>query len=222
MAVAGPAASMVLGSLLLVPLGMSSSLPAITMVLRYLGVINWTVAIFNLVPAFPLDGGRVLRAWLWWWGHDLLWATRIASGTAAGASYQQVIAGSFPAGLKVRDVMNTNPVSVPPEISVTDLVEDYVHAQHHRWFPVIDDGFLVGTVSTREAASIPRTMWATTGQRDHGPTEAGRTGFARHGADASVNANAARRREPPHGRTKRTNARAAVVPRYSARTDASS
>jgi Zn-dependent protease len=106
MAIAGPAASMVLGSLLLVPLGMSSSLPAITMVLRYLGVINWTVAIFNLVPAFPLDGGRVLRAWLWWWGHDLLWATRIASafGNVFGGllillGVLRVVTGDFIGGM---------------------------------------------------------------------------------------------------------------------------
>lgn len=45
----------------------------------YLAHINVIVAVFNLVPAFPLDGGRVLRAGLWKWKNNLVSATRISS-----------------------------------------------------------------------------------------------------------------------------------------------
>lgn len=48
-------------------------------VLAYLGVVNLFVGTFNLVPGFPLDGGRLLRSALWAWRGDLVAATRIAS-----------------------------------------------------------------------------------------------------------------------------------------------
>ncbi|HEV8616346.1 MAG TPA: site-2 protease family protein [Methylomirabilota bacterium] len=51
----------------------------------YLGVVNFVVGIFNLVPGFPLDGGRILRATLWAWRGSLDWATRWAS--RAGSAF---------------------------------------------------------------------------------------------------------------------------------------
>jgi Zn-dependent protease len=45
----------------------------------YLAAVNLIVGLFNLAPGFPLDGGRLLRAMLWWWSGRLGWATRWAS-----------------------------------------------------------------------------------------------------------------------------------------------
>lgn len=54
------------------------------LVLRYLFMVNLAVLIFNLLPGFPLDGGRVLRALLWAMTGDLAKATRIASAVGSG------------------------------------------------------------------------------------------------------------------------------------------
>lgn len=86
-AIAGPAVSFALailglGVLLLGSLGNLWSLPA-RAVLGYLATINGFLGLFNLIPAFPLDGGRVLRAVLWAWKGSLRKATRITSGVGS-------------------------------------------------------------------------------------------------------------------------------------------
>jgi len=53
-------------------------------VLGYLAFLNGTLALFNLVPALPLDGGRILRAILWGWRGNLRWATRVPSAIGSG------------------------------------------------------------------------------------------------------------------------------------------
>jgi len=96
MAIAGPATSLVIGG---VALGLSQlvtnsldsvpSLQPVEAVTGYLGYVNVAVAVFNLIPGFPLDGGRVLRSIIWGLRHDRAPATRIA---ARGG---QVVAGLF-------------------------------------------------------------------------------------------------------------------------------
>jgi len=66
---------------------------AVTGVLGYLGMINIILAVFNLIPAFPLDGGRILRAALWGWKGNLKRATRIASRIGEGFGILLIVLG---------------------------------------------------------------------------------------------------------------------------------
>jgi len=82
MAIAGPVSSILIAIgfyiiyLFTVKVELS---PPIVGVIFYLGFINSLLALFNLIPGFPLDGGRVLRSGLWAWKKNLRWATDIAS-----------------------------------------------------------------------------------------------------------------------------------------------
>ncbi|HCU24484.1 MAG TPA: site-2 protease family protein [Deltaproteobacteria bacterium] len=60
------------------------------LIFYYLGFMNLILALFNLVPAFPLDGGRMLRAALWAAKKDYLWATRIASRLGTGFGWLMI------------------------------------------------------------------------------------------------------------------------------------
>jgi len=89
MALAGPVSSVLLGSgfYALYLAGAKLHLPGpVGGVLRYLVWINLVLAVFNMVPAYPLDGGRIFRSVLWAVKGDLRWATKIASslGSAFG------------------------------------------------------------------------------------------------------------------------------------------
>jgi Zn-dependent protease/predicted transcriptional regulator len=96
MAIAGPIASVVIAAIAygLHALGVQAewSTPAVA-VLWYLAWINAVLAIFNMVPAFPLDGGRVLRSILWKVKGNLQWATRIASYAGSGFAGFLVLVG---------------------------------------------------------------------------------------------------------------------------------
>jgi len=64
-------------------------------VVQYLAFINGLLAFFNLVPAFPLDGGRVLRSILWGLKKNLRWATRISSKIGSGFGILLILLGAF-------------------------------------------------------------------------------------------------------------------------------
>lgn len=167
-------------------------------VLGYLAAINLTLAIFNLVPGFPLDGGRVLRALVWWRTGSLTRATQVAAAAGKGFSVLlmvlgglQILAGSLVGGLwliliglflrnmaeggyrdtllrralegvRVRDVMVEDPITVAPELSVDGLVREYILHRGHKGFPVVQGDQVLGLVGLMQARSVREEDRAST------------------------------------------------------------
>jgi Zn-dependent protease len=193
MAIAGPIASFVLAGLFY---SIALALPEATArapfgtVFLYLGLINGLLATFNLIPAFPLDGGRVLRAAVWWWTGDLQRATTMAATTgrvlgsllmALGlfsivtgnllAGMWQALIGLFIIGaaksseshtvmatalhdVPVRRLMVADPVTIPAETTVNDLIETYFYRYSHKAFPVTRDGRLLGCINLGDVGKL--------------------------------------------------------------------
>ena len=108
-AVAGPAASIALAAIFWVLMQIADTFsiyPVLSAIFEYLAMINMVLVIFNMIPGFPLDGGRVLRSLWWKKTGDLQKATQIASrvgkGFAAlliGFGFFQIFLGNFIGGL---------------------------------------------------------------------------------------------------------------------------
>ncbi len=210
MALAGPASSVVIAAIFLTVawLGGQAGWPdPVVGVVYWIGLINAILVAFNLIPGFPLDGGRVLRAILWHFQRNLRKATRIASRVgmifgglliafgvlnlllaftvapeadirpnpigglwwiligmfvrgAASQGYRQVLVREALHGEPVRKFMNDQPVTVQSDLSLSDVVENYVYKYHFKMFPVVDDGRLVGCITTRKIKSIPQEEWS--------------------------------------------------------------
>ncbi|MBE0476644.1 MAG: site-2 protease family protein [Coriobacteriia bacterium] len=93
MAFAGPGMSLLLSAVFFLAYVLSANAGAPDLVwapLQYLAIINLAVAVFNLMPGFPLDGGRVLRAAVWGVTGDLLKSTRWASRAGQFIGYSLV------------------------------------------------------------------------------------------------------------------------------------
>lgn len=200
-AIAGPIVSGIIALVMyfITALGYQSGWSiALVGVTSYLTVINLVVLIFNLVPAFPLDGGRMLRAFLWWWKDNLAWATRISTLLGSAFGFTLIFLGIFSfitgnlfiglwwmiLGLflhqaatysraqfylkqelqndKVSDFMTKNPLSISPEITIKNFIEQHVYQTHHHLYPVIHENILLGYVSIKEVKTIPHQDWETT------------------------------------------------------------
>ena len=96
MAFVGPFTSLVIGGALLLLsflLGMAAMPSLVVMVVFYLGFANVAIGIFNLIPGFPMDGGRVLRAAIWQATGSLERATRWAANIGQGVAYLMMLVG---------------------------------------------------------------------------------------------------------------------------------
>ncbi len=175
--------------------------------LSYLRTVNVILLIFNLIPAFPLDGGRVLRAILWSWTGSYLKGTGIAGTIGVGFSWVLILYGivvllpflgvllpflgdgGFHAngiwfiilgiflnnaaqssiayaqiqhslqGLYVRDVMNRQPISIPADVLLSDVVENYFFRFPFKTFPVEQNGRFLGVLTLRSLQNVDRQEW---------------------------------------------------------------
>jgi Zn-dependent protease len=200
-AVAGPLASLVLGVgfVLLALAGLPSAVDGVA---AWLGYINLALLVFNLIPALPLDGGRVLRAALWQLRGDLGWATRIATDIGRGFGYlfiglgvaMFIFQGSFSGawlafigwfllqaasaearyiataaaldGLRVRDLMVSDPVTVDGDLTVGRFMDDVAWSRRFTTYPVVDAGRPIGLLAFSSVAAVPRSEWDTLRVRD--------------------------------------------------------
>lgn len=98
MSIVGPLASGVLGLLFFYLqhlIDVSDGNRSLQLIFYYLGFMNLMLAAFNLVPAFPLDGGRVFRSILWAVKKDYDWATRVAAKIGWGFGWLMVAYGVY-------------------------------------------------------------------------------------------------------------------------------
>lgn len=164
-------------------------------VLGFVTYINAALLVFNLIPGFPLDGGRIARAIVWWRTGDRVRATAIAARLGRGFAYLMMGVGVFwllqgvlIAGvwmlfigmflnqaarsaevqtrlssriehLRVADVMDAEPVSVPQHAKLDLVLEDYFLRYGWPWFPVTDPaGHFVGHVARAEVEEVPEQL----------------------------------------------------------------
>jgi Zn-dependent protease/CBS domain-containing protein len=201
-AIAGPLVSLALG-VLFVLVAVFAGLPnAIDGIAAWLGYTNLILLAFNLLPALPLDGGRVLRAALWHLRGDLQWATWVASGVGRGFGFlfiglglfMLIVEGAFSGawlafigwfllqaasaearyvatkqaldGLRVRDLMIHQPVTVEADLSLGQFMDDVAWSQRYTTYPVLEQGRPIGLLAFRSIASVPRDEWNTRRVRD--------------------------------------------------------
>ena len=100
MAIVGPLSSLVIGGIFFgIHFGWRNvdtfAAQFVTGIAYWLGYINVFLGVFNLIPGFPLDGGRVLRSLIWWRGRNLRSATRIASNIGRVVGFIFIFGGIY-------------------------------------------------------------------------------------------------------------------------------
>ena len=200
-AASGPLVSIGLG-ILFVLIAIAGAPSAVDGVAAWLGYINLILAAFNLLPAAPLDGGRVLHAALWRAKGDFAWATRVASEVGQAFAYlfialglaMFVFEGSFSGawlafigwfllqgaraearyvateqalgGLRVRDLMVRQPVTVDADSTIGRFMDDVAGSHRFTTYPVLKGDRPVGLLAFASVAAVPRSDWDSRRVRD--------------------------------------------------------
>jgi Zn-dependent protease len=190
----GPLTSILLGVLfwLIMRVAVAAGVePLWVAVFEYLAFINVALGVFNLLPGFPLDGGRILRGWLWKrsgnmrqataraadWGGGiavglmLLGVLQIFAGAlvgglwlifigmflrgAARASYHGVVVQHALSGVQVRDLMITDPETLPGSMTVREAIDDHFLRHGFGGFPVRSNGEIDGLVTLTQLKQCP-------------------------------------------------------------------
>ena len=163
-------------------------------VLAWLANINLLILVFNLLPAFPLDGGRIVRAIAWRLTSNREKATIFSARLGQGFAYAFIAIGIvmllfgdlfFGAwlaligwmlgstardtanrsklntklgGLRVADVMDSEPVAIPAGATVEQALDEYFLRYRWPWFPVVDAGQrFIGLLNRGTADAVPET-----------------------------------------------------------------
>jgi len=186
-AIAGPIVSVLLSGLFGLMRGLVPTEAIVgQFLLGYLAFINLILALFNLLPALPLDGGRILRSLMALY-RPYLEATRAAVTIskvlafalgllgllignlfmlliaffvfmAASAEAEQAMINRTLEGLLVRDLMTRQVSTVPPTLTVADLLEKMMQ-ERHVGYPVVEEGRLLGLISLEDLnGASPQTQ----------------------------------------------------------------
>jgi Zn-dependent protease len=147
-ALAGPATSLALALVFHQLSRVTTGVPVLATPAAWLGGLNLTVALFNCLPGFPLDGGRVLRAALWRRMGDFQRATRTAS--VAGESI-----GLGLMGLGVIAVLSGNLAGLWPILVGLFLRTAASASLAQSYLGGLLRGVTVGEVMTRDCARVP-------------------------------------------------------------------
>jgi Zn-dependent protease/CBS domain-containing protein len=201
-AIAGPLVSLAIGVLCVLIAAFAGLPNAVDGVVAWLGFTNLILLAFNLLPALPLDGGRVLRSALWYFRGDLRWATWVAAGIGRAFGFlfiglgvfMLIVEGAFSGawlafigwfllqaasaearyvatkqaldGLRVRDLMTRQPVTVDAGVSLGQFMDDVARGQRFTTYPVLEQGRPIGLLAFRSVASVPRDEWNARRVRD--------------------------------------------------------
>jgi len=200
-AIAGPLVSLGLG-IGFVAIALLDGPQEVDGVAAWLGYVNIALLVFNLVPAVPLDGGRILHAGLWRLKGDFGQATRTATTIGKGFGYALIAGGvaffvlgdttggiwmaflgwfllaaagaegrygaarQALQGLRVADLMAPDPVSVEPELTLGEFMDDVVWRRRYTTYPVVVGETAVGLLPFRRVAEVPREEWDAHHVRD--------------------------------------------------------
>lgn len=198
-AIVGPVVSLLLGALsflLLLPLGGVNS--PVAAILAYLAAANVILGLFNLIPGFPLDGGRVLRSIIWKITGNPNRSTQITGGvgqviafllilggiwmffggdtldgiwlgfigwfllSAAQAVRAQAVFDETFQGVTVEQIMKRDPMTVPANISIQKLLDDYLLPQGLRSALVMQGDVLAGIITLSDIRMVEREKWEGT------------------------------------------------------------